>query len=70
MAAISGTGEFGKRFAKLFGLDPSKTRKLVLTVEADSAIMLDVEMYVEEKDFDNVEREINQLHFELKEVDV
>lgn len=48
--AINGTGEAARNFAKALGLDPTKTRKIVLTVEANEIMLVEVEYMPNESD--------------------
>lgn len=63
--AVLGTGEAASRFARLLGLDPTKTRKMRLKIDANEIITIDVEMMPDEKDLEAIIGELKQ--FELVE---
>ncbi len=67
MAAISGQGEFGIRFARALGLDSEKIKNIDLHVHADDAVMATIEMYVYKEDFERVELVLRDYELHLKE---
>ena len=65
MTAISGQGEFGRRFAKALGLDPRGTRSITVRVPCDDVVLVTAEMFVQKDQFK--ELEILLKEFELHE---
>ncbi len=65
MAALHGQSELVKRFIRTLGLDPSKTRSVIVSMRADSVVILEVEMYANGDDLENLGTELK--HFELVE---
>ena len=70
MAAISGTGEHARNLAKALGLDPTKTKRIILNIEADEIVTVDVVQYVQKEDLDMLILELKRFELHEPEKDV
>ena len=51
MTAITGNSEIVSEFAKILGLDPNITRKVVITMAIDDVVTVEAEQHVKESQF-------------------
>lgn len=66
--AVSGTGEAAHNFAQALGLDPKKTHKITLIVEAEEIITVEVVAYPTPEEIQNLTRELKTYELVPKDV--
>jgi predicted SnoaL-like aldol condensation-catalyzing enzyme len=51
---LTGKGKFGVELAKIFGQVPSKTKSIVIEVEASSVVVVHITQFVDEEQGDKL----------------
>lgn len=61
---VSSDGEFGIELCKVLGLDPKKTKNIIIICKVDSAVMIQTTSYLMEDETGGLFKLIKKYHLE------